>query len=301
MRLPSGVRTPLFVASECPSAVVWDAQGGRQWFIAAGALWTHQEGAPAEDVRREASLPAQVPVEEGRQSILWVDREGQPHIAFLFEAEKAGLTTQTVTEDGREQMYVLFDGQRLPMPESTTAYVAECAALVDGRWKLVEVAATASDFGDALGLYALRSLPRRNASGPTPRGVSLSDLIDRSTCAGKPCDRPVDAGTLRQLGMTGADAAAAELDAGHGTRVVFATSFGDTLHASAPVFLCRESCATAIRLSEVNESQIGIAVDDGILAITTEYDNADPRLYEAATGELLFRLPDARSAVFLGE
>jgi hypothetical protein len=227
---------------------------------------------------------------------LWVNGHGRPQVAYLFDAEQAGLTIVSAKTAGTSMPVVRYEGRRLELQGESAPYVAACEELDQGQWRMIEAKSTTWGFDMALGFSALDCYRKAE------RGINLDDLTANSTCGeALACDTELDAAIKRRLleqNPHAADTLFAALNIGTLGRFLFAVIEGDSLHPVSPVFFCTGQCESPTPLEGLPENALSLSAAGDYVVIATEYENASPRIY-SASGRLVRALPKARNAVWL--
>ena len=163
-----------------------------------------------------------------------------------------------------------------------------------GLWARIEMAPTKSNAADTPGLSILNVYNQKKSLG-----LNLSDLLTTSTCVGGVLNCSSEDKSVKKLMKDQEEYGV--IPTARGSRFVFAVVFGDTPHAAAPLYYCQGNCQNPIKLKEVTEEQISLALKGDYLVVATEYDNMNPRIYDVKTGRLVVVIPHAKSAVWLND
>ncbi len=270
----------LLTTKTCPTAWVWD--GKKIFYIENTQLSERTEDG---QVKKLGSLPVSNPE-------LWINStSGNPVIAYLTEAEEKVVTSEKTHSEPKS--IFTFEGKTYIaeyLPNWGMPYMAILAELKDGKWNRLEIEPTRSGAGETPGLSVLNKYRDRK------KGKTLSDILMSSTCqGGLNCDANNE--SIKKL--LGKQEGYGLLAVKGGGTFAFATVFGDSNHASSPVYFCEKDCTKGFKLKEVTELQIALSVNGDMVLIANEYDNTFPRIYDGKSGRLELSLPKARNAVWL--
>ncbi len=245
-----------------------------------------------------ATLPGPNSVWKGSEpQRLWVGEHGKPRVAYLFDADEAGLPIKTTGAGESSRKSVVFDGQRIELLGIEAPYLTACEDLDGTRWRRIEAKATTWAMDLSLGYDAL------DCYRTAQRGSNLYDRIVDATC-GKTLDCNVELDDAEKRRLLTLDPHAADtlysvLNSGASSRFYFAVVEGDSLHPTPPIFFCTNRCESLSRLAEVTDDPVSLSLNGDYLMVATEYENANARIYDTRTGRLVVALPKARSAVWL--
>jgi len=292
--LPAGKPRQLFETKECPTDIVWDPASAELVFVTSSKLvrWPwRQAGAKASMVE----LPV-TPVLG-----LWLDaKSGNPTIATIVTPER-----EVSTGDKPKFVYQGKPYDASDLPPFGNAGLALQYELHEKKWQRVAVVATRFEAGDAPGIGVLE---RRAKSGT----VTLSQLLEQGLAAKHEFPfaalgaKPDLAKQLRsELGAADEgsnDPGYLALDGGSG--LLFQQQFGDSLHATPPVFLCRDRCARREQLRQLEPfARTGVAITrHGRYALLAdEYSGGNGRIYTADDAKPMLVLPPSQGATWLSD
>lgn len=288
LEIPSKKETVLMHSKDCPKNLIWDMKNKTLYYTSEDFLFSR----PLDRSKMGPQKLVKLPQKENFSISLDAEKH-QPLISYLVEVP---IEDYKFTGEGetRKEIYK-FEGKTY---ETTTTppwgipYVAISAVLEKGKWKRLEVVPTKSEAGDTPGLDAL--------SERKTEGLSMSEIAKDMYCYSKKLDCTAEDKKIAKL-------VKAEESDNYGhietkkSEFVFGTLFGDSMHASAPVFLCQNHCATSKKLKEVTETQIGLATQGDYLLVVNEFTGDNPRVYDA-DGKLVYDNSSASQTIwFTGE
>jgi hypothetical protein len=273
-------------AKECPREVLL----GKVFIAVEGT--SVKAYAPDGKVTEMATLPA-------ANANVWVEEGGKVRAAWLVtEGVTMSEKGDAMTFEGKP--FKLMDGDVPVVPPWGMPAMALLAELegagATATWKRIEARPTKTEAGDTPGLSALRT-PKTMKKGV----VSIGDVVATMTCMGSlECDRE-DAAAKKLVGATD------EIELGvlplQGGALVFPVMFGDTPHATPPVYLCSDSAALCkknvlIEKKTKDQRQLGFAAQGDYAIVSEEYSSSNARVIDAS-GKTILSLPTSTSVVFL--
>jgi hypothetical protein len=285
VELPAKIEKIELSFNTCPSHLIWDGKRNRMLTVEDGHVW--ERTLKGENSKSLGKLPKNT-------GELWIDKDtGHPRFSFMID-----VPDKNVKVEGKEidQVHIYqFEGKTYKaqmLPDWGVAAMAITIEFKKGLWSRIEMAPTKTEAGDTPGITALETYNQRKSDGQ-----NLSEILKLSTCIGGKLKCSTEDKNLKKLLANPEDAGVIKTP--HGTQFVFPVGYGDSPHAGSPLYFCLGSCKKAVKLNEVKEDQIGLALDRDFLLVATEYDNAAPRIYDAKTGALILNLPNAKSAIWL--
>lgn len=273
----------LFSEKSCPTALIHDPQSNRFFYVRAKRLW--------ERAGDKVSDWGPLPMDTDSFTFWWQRTTDTLSLAYTAMAEEGDVTREGPEID--RQVSFRFEGKKYKAPGNEGS--PAMAILLDrkgGRWVRREVAPTTIESEFAFGLSVLKGLTKKVSDG-----INVVELRKRSTC-----------GSSEQLKCEGDNPRLAKMFTkdGYGQlplstgSLVFAIAFGDSAHASSPVYFCNDAaCTQRTKLAAVTEKQLAISKAGNFFFVAEEYSNDAPRVYDMTTKALLWSAPKAMSAVWL--
>jgi hypothetical protein len=285
VELPNKIEKIELSFKTCPENLIWDGKRNRILTIEDGQFW---ERPLTGDNRKSLGKISE------HSGELWIEKDtGHPRFSFMIDVPE-----KNVKVEGKEidQVHIYqFEGKTYKaqmLPDWGVAAMAITIEFKKGLWSRIEMAPTKTGAGDTPGITALETYNQRKSDGQ-----NLSEILKQSTCIGGKLQCSTEDKNLKKLLANPEDAGV--IKTSHGTQFFFPVGYGDSPHAGSPLYFCQGSCKKAVKLNDVKEDQIGLALDKDYLLVATEYENAAPRIYDAKTGALILSLPKAKSAIWL--
>lgn len=237
----------------------------------------------------------EVAVETGAVTVLDLPTNGSPRdIGYNRQNTAVILTLEDVEDPTEARTALVFEGQRLPIPDDGEGIpaLAHGFELVGNAWRRVETRATRVGADYSLGAAALRLNANRSSSSaeilsPHPDGDAIADpavLIKLKAQA--PHLTPDNGGDGQWLKLKGVDALVWEV------AIEFVYSTG------AVRFLAGDALLEPPGLGFTDGDLIAPVVRDRLLLITQAATGAYPRLYDTKTRTLLYSSDDAVATTF---
>jgi len=280
----------LQVTKHCPSAMIWDFDGGRRFYVADGHVYSRP-------IRNSAATPTDLgslPTGEEDIQDIWLDEGDNLRAAYFaaIDPKKVTATPKSVGE-GDVSTYN-FEGKQYVADKLVNWGVPWMAILVElrgGTWQRMEVAPTKWEAGDTNGLSALTT-PKKVKT----KTLSLKEMLAASLCAGSRLDCASELPAVKALvGKNVTQYGTLKLDEQH--MMGFGVKFGDTAHASPPVFIGDKGLKKAKKLKDVTAEQLSIAAAGDFVLVADEYTNEHARVFRK-TGELVWSQAKTASAIW---
>ncbi len=259
----------------------WDVHGPGLIYVASGKLLRIEYDRPD----AEGQILAPVPDQVGAETDCWMDGTNARLRCLLRQlVEGDAIAIVNGRERWRLQDGAEIDGVKPEWGTRLACSVVERAAV---GWKVV---ARAASWGEAEGAPDCSVVGKlRSERGAMQRALLLTGSCVDGCGESAPPDlvsRLQPSPLLdRQI-----DEVRAIRDPSGGA-LVFGASFGDTLHAMAPVWFVKapgEPTRLPPLLGEYDYRQIAIWKSGGFALITEEYSGGNPHVVELATGDVVF-------------
>lgn|GEM_PF-2754011 len=264
-----------------PGTLFWDPSTRTVYYTSGSEVYRASYASLTPTPTGIATLP---PV-AGELIRLWIDTtNGQVRVLFMEEISDNSVSTR---KDGAPE-YRLADGSivtGLAEPGWGLPYVAKAFELARGKWTLLSQRGTKWMAGDTPGPSVVGELVAEH-------GVSQHVLLDTYSCLSGICREEVPGAIADQISESKRGGVALSdfsylPSASTGTGVVFGTVFGDTLHATPPLFfVTREGAVQALELR--TDAQIGLGIEQGYLLIVDEFSGEHPSVIDLGSGDVLF-------------
>ncbi|MBJ7309722.1 hypothetical protein ACFOLJ_11005 [Rugamonas sp. CCM 8940] len=266
-----------------PRNVFWPAGETSVYYTLDGGIFRARLDRLPSQAERLAGLPPDV----GEIRALWRERgTRQMRVAAMLPVADGDVLTP-----GRLR-YRLADGQTIAgmaVPAWGLPFVCTVLELgKDGKtWTVLARRATKDQAGGTPGLAVVDDMRHE-------LGIANERLLESYSCRAGQCRNDVPAKLFKLAGAL----AGRRLDADEfsilqgGARrpaVIFATTTGDQLHMTPPVFVLGVDGRAAQVPAVAGRRQLGLAIRQTQLLLADEATGAGPVVVELATGELRFR------------
>ena len=270
------------ILGECPVNFIWNQpEKNIVYSMEDGKVFNYSFKSGVGVTKALGSLP-------GYGQEIWFDSKTKKltAVTLVFMADKAVKTEKTT--NGSKETYT-FEGKNYvttDLPDWGSSIMAILLEYDQDAWRRIDIKPSKSEAGETPGADVLPGYVARQ-----PAFIDMNKIIFASICMGELSCGIEDSIAKKALGER----------EGYGeiSNFHFAVAYGDTPHASSPVFFCTGKCEKPLQLKEVVAEQLSLSLNKNYLLIGEEYTNADGLIYDIKTGNLFFKLPNPKISFWL--
>ncbi|HXH32559.1 MAG TPA: hypothetical protein VNJ01_17305 [Bacteriovoracaceae bacterium] len=281
MLLPSKKEEPLFRPPSCPKRLLISNSGKFFYSDESGSIFTLAN----KKTEKIGEFPTW-------SMSLMLDEKGRLVAGYLKDLKESDFSS-TGEGDKRTENFS-FEGKKYvskDLPPWGVPYMAIAEVFENGKWTRIEVAPTKSEAGDTPQLSVLKKISSKT------NGVSLEKLQMDSTCYSSLLNCNTQHPFAKKL--LGEREGYGEIKTKSGAVFLFNVIYGDTPHASSPVFFLDSGAKDGIKINE-ERNQISLSMKDDLVLIGNEYDNKVSKLYDG-NGEMIMAFPPSAQVVWYPE